>query len=180
MGAPSAEPPSRSELNLFLSQHHRRVHVRSFSRGNPSSASSHGKEDQRNCREHATIPWIDAIGKDVRQRPNRRDGKRQAGHNPAGENRHTIADRRPDNHETSGADRRADCHLASAAAREDPERAMASLTDAEIHLNHHVRIELRDSLRRIRAAMDLLDAELPDGDNDGQRPIVGSGDIPEH
>ena len=69
---------------------------------------------------------------------------------------------------------------ARSAARESPERAMATLADAEIHLNHHIRIELRDSLRRIRAAMDLLDAELPDANNDGKRAIVGSGEIPEH
>jgi hypothetical protein len=50
------------------------------------------------------------------------------------------------------------------AARSHPDRAMTLLIDAEIHLNIHVRIERADSLRRIRAAIARLDAELPDDD----------------
>ncbi len=46
--------------------------------------------------------------------------------------------------------------------REDPDAAIRLLIDAEIHLNTHVRIDLADSLRYIRAAIDRLDAELPD------------------
>ena len=41
--------------------------------------------------------------------------------------------------------------------------------EAEIHLDTHVRIELRNSLRRIRAAIDLLEAELPDDEGDEPR-----------
>lgn len=51
------------------------------------------------------------------------------------------------------------------AAREDPERALTNLIDAEIHLDIHVRIELSDSLRRIRSAIKRLDEELPDDED---------------
>ena len=55
--------------------------------------------------------------------------------------------------------------LAVRAAREHPEQALTDLIDAEIHLDIHVRIELADSLRRIRSAISRLDAELPDPDD---------------
>jgi hypothetical protein len=48
------------------------------------------------------------------------------------------------------------------AVRSDPERALESLVEAEIHLNLHIRLELRDTLRAVRAAIALLDQELPD------------------
>lgn len=47
-------------------------------------------------------------------------------------------------------------------AREHPEAALKNLIDAEIHLDNHVRLELSDSLRVIRAATNRLAAELPD------------------
>lgn len=49
-----------------------------------------------------------------------------------------------------------------------PDRALRTLADAETHLDIHVRIELSDSLRRIRAAMDRLDRELPDDTGDSE------------
>jgi hypothetical protein len=52
--------------------------------------------------------------------------------------------------------------FACSKARRYPDRAMTDLIDAEIYLNNHVQIELADSLRRVRAAISLLDAELPD------------------
>ena len=52
--------------------------------------------------------------------------------------------------------------LAVNAARKDPERALTHLTEAETHLDIHERIELADSLRRIRSAISRLDAELQD------------------
>jgi hypothetical protein len=55
--------------------------------------------------------------------------------------------------------------LAASKARRHPDRAMTDLIDAEIHLDSHVRLELADSLRRIRAAINLLDDELPDDDD---------------
>lgn len=51
------------------------------------------------------------------------------------------------------------------AARKHPEQALTHLTEAETHLDIHVRIELGDSLRRIRSAISRLDAELPDPDD---------------
>lgn len=66
-------------------------------------------------------------------------------------------------------------------AREDPGQAMTSLVHAETHLSIHVRIELQDTLRRIRAAIDLLDAELPDDEGDEPRKhSQKSGDIRGH
>lgn len=63
-------------------------------------------------------------------------------------------------------------------ARDDPDQAMTDLIEAEMHLDIHVRIELRDSLRRIRAAIDLLDAELPEDEAEEPRePTPTSGDI---
>ena len=55
---------------------------------------------------------------------------------------------------------------ASSVVRTDPDGAESLLIDAEIHLNHHVRIELSDSLRYIRSALSRLDAELPDEEDD--------------
>jgi hypothetical protein len=51
------------------------------------------------------------------------------------------------------------------AARKHPEQALTHLIDAEIYLDIHVRIELADSLKRIRSAISRLDAELPDPDD---------------
>lgn len=53
------------------------------------------------------------------------------------------------------------------AVRDEPERALALLIDAEIHLNHHVRLELADSLRRIRASIERLAVEHPDHPDEG-------------
>jgi len=47
-------------------------------------------------------------------------------------------------------------------AATDPMGALGALADAEVRLNHGVRLELSDSLRVIRAAMDRFDHELPD------------------
>lgn len=55
-------------------------------------------------------------------------------------------------------------------AREQPDAALQDLADAEVHLNHHVRLELSDSLRVIRSAMNRLDAELPDDDDHSSDP----------
>ena len=46
-------------------------------------------------------------------------------------------------------------------ARREPAYALKKLIAAEIHLQTHIRVERSDSLRRIRAAIDRLDAELP-------------------
>jgi hypothetical protein len=59
-------------------------------------------------------------------------------------------------------------------ARERPEDALTNLIDAEIYLDNHVRVELSDSLRRIRAAISRLDGELPDHDSSDS---PSSGDI---
>jgi hypothetical protein len=48
------------------------------------------------------------------------------------------------------------------------------LIDAEILLNHSVRLELTDSLRAIRAAIKRFETELPEDDDDSDI----SGDIP--
>jgi hypothetical protein len=53
-------------------------------------------------------------------------------------------------------------HLAVEIARRDPDRAETHLIDAEIRLNHHVRLELSDSLRRVRRGIELLSRQLPD------------------
>lgn len=59
-------------------------------------------------------------------------------------------------------------------ARKHPEAALTNLIDAEIHLDHHVRLELTDSLRVIRAAVKRLGAELPDdGDDHSSDPPTG-------
>lgn len=55
--------------------------------------------------------------------------------------------------------------FAHSTVRQDPQRAFELLIDAEIHLNNHVRLELTDSLRRMRAVIDRLDAELPDDED---------------
>lgn len=49
-------------------------------------------------------------------------------------------------------------------AREHPEDALRDLVEAETRLHHHVRLELSDSLRRVRSAIDRLEAELPPED----------------
>jgi hypothetical protein len=54
--------------------------------------------------------------------------------------------------------------LALFEAHRDPERAVEHLIDAEIRLDNHVRLELADTLRHIRAALKRFDAELPDDD----------------
>ena len=56
------------------------------------------------------------------------------------------------------------------AVRQDPERALTLLMDAEIHLDIHVRNERIDALRRIRAAISRLAAELPDDEDDAPPP----------
>jgi hypothetical protein len=52
--------------------------------------------------------------------------------------------------------------MAVLTARSDPDHALEELIEAEIHLNHHLRLELRDALRNVRAAINRLDRELPD------------------
>jgi hypothetical protein len=52
--------------------------------------------------------------------------------------------------------------LALAAARENPERALEHLATAEVQLHSIARIEVSESLRRIRAAMDRFDREMPE------------------
>ena len=47
------------------------------------------------------------------------------------------------------------------AARENPELALSNLYKAELHLGIHVRIEVSDSLRRIRSAIKRLESERP-------------------
>lgn len=57
-------------------------------------------------------------------------------------------------------------HLAvEAVRRHDPDRAQTNLVDAEIRLHHFVRLELQDTLRPTRRAIELLDRELPDDDD---------------
>jgi hypothetical protein len=53
-------------------------------------------------------------------------------------------------------------NLAVEEVRRSPERALSHLTEAEVRLDNHARLEVRDSLRSIRRAVDLLDHELPD------------------
>ena len=48
-------------------------------------------------------------------------------------------------------------------------RASHDLIDAETYLSIHVRIELAASLRRIRSAIDILAAELPEEDDEDRR-----------
>lgn len=48
--------------------------------------------------------------------------------------------------------------------RHHPERALEELANAWMALKTVVPIERRDALRRINAASDLLDSELPDED----------------
>lgn len=69
---------------------------------------------------------------------------------------------------------------AALVVRDHPEQALTDLIDAEIHLSVHVRIELADSLRRIRSAITLLGAELPedaDQDDASAEATPTSGDI---
>ncbi len=61
-------------------------------------------------------------------------------------------------------------------ARHLPERAFEALIDAEISLDIPVRIERADALRTLRAAINRLDAELPDDEEDSGDPSL-SGDI---
>ena len=63
------------------------------------------------------------------------------------------------------------------AARENPELALSNLYDAELHLGTHVRIEVSDSLRRIRSAIKRLDSERPPGKPKKQKRSQHSGDI---
>lgn len=51
-------------------------------------------------------------------------------------------------------------------ARKHPEAALTNLSDAEVYLDNHIRLELTDSLRVIRAAAKRLAAELPDDGDD--------------
>lgn len=59
---------------------------------------------------------------------------------------------------------RANLRWAAAAylIRHDPERALKELVEAEIALSIAVRIERTDALRRITAASNLIDRELPE------------------
>lgn len=59
---------------------------------------------------------------------------------------------------------RVNLHWATAAyfVRRDPERALQELTEAWVALTTAVRIERVDALRRINAASELLDRDLPD------------------
>ena len=54
--------------------------------------------------------------------------------------------------------------MAVLSVRSNPERALEELVNAEIHLDNHIRIELADALRAVRAASNRLDRELPDDD----------------
>ncbi len=63
--------------------------------------------------------------------------------------------------------------------RHRPERAFETLIDAEICLDVPVRIERADALRTLRAAINRLDAELPDDEEDPGDPSL-SGDITGH
>ena len=53
-------------------------------------------------------------------------------------------------------------NLAVSIARTDPDKALRHLVEAEIRLDNHVRLELADTLRPIRAAITRLERELPD------------------
>jgi hypothetical protein len=59
-------------------------------------------------------------------------------------------------------------------SRVDPNHALTLLIDAEILLNHHVKIERSDSLRRIRAAISRLGEELPDHDETSGLGVASS------
>jgi hypothetical protein len=50
--------------------------------------------------------------------------------------------------------------LAVAESRRDPDAALQHLADAEIRLNHHIRLACVFALRRARFAMGRLDDEL--------------------
>jgi len=70
---------------------------------------------------------------------------------------------------------------AALVVRDHPDQALTDLIDAETYLSIHVRIELADSLRRIRSAIDILAAELPeenDEDDASAAETPTSGDIP--
>jgi len=54
---------------------------------------------------------------------------------------------------------------AAHSVRRSPETALKHLADAWVALNSAVKIERLEALRRINAASDLLDAELPDDDS---------------
>lgn len=54
---------------------------------------------------------------------------------------------------------------AAALVRRHPDRALTELVDAATILEIVVRIERSDALRRISAASELLDAELPDDES---------------
>jgi hypothetical protein len=70
---------------------------------------------------------------------------------------------------------------AALVVRNHPERALTDLIDAEIHLSVHVRIELADSLRRIRSAITLLGEELPEDEDDASADATPtSGDVRGH
>jgi hypothetical protein len=60
------------------------------------------------------------------------------------------------------------------AAGHDSDRAMTLLIEAQILLEHHLKIERSDSLRRIRAAIDRLDREPPD-EEDSDAPAGSLG-----
>lgn len=53
-------------------------------------------------------------------------------------------------------------HAAESTVRDDPSSALDSLVDAEVLLQTHIRIEVRDIKRAVRSAIRLVDAELPD------------------
>ena len=63
--------------------------------------------------------------------------------------------------ESAGVSLRA-WNLAVEQARRDPEHALSHLMEAEVRLDNHARLELRDTLRTIRRAAELLGRELPD------------------
>jgi hypothetical protein len=63
------------------------------------------------------------------------------------------------------------------AAREEPEVALSNLYKAELHLGTHVRIEVSDSLRRIRSAIQRLESERPPGRRGKGKRSQRSGDI---
>jgi hypothetical protein len=55
---------------------------------------------------------------------------------------------------------------AASLVRPNPEASLEHLSEAWVALKTSVSIEVRDALRRINAASDLLDAELPDADEE--------------
>jgi hypothetical protein len=57
---------------------------------------------------------------------------------------------------------------AALAVRDHPDQALTDLIDAETYLSIHVRIELAASLRRIRSAIDILAAELPEDEDEDE------------